>query len=30
MQQAIKAKLKLAEVDFKRLQIIERQKIGTF
>ena len=30
MQQAIKAKLKLAEVDCKRLQAIEKQKIGTF
>lgn len=30
MQQAIKLKLKVLEVDFKRLQIIERQKIGTF
>ena len=30
MQQAIKAKFKLAEVDCKRLQAIEKQKIGTF
>jgi len=30
MQQAIKAKLKLTEVDCKRLQAIEKQKIGTF
>lgn len=30
MQEAIKGKLKLAEVDCKRLQVVERQKIGTF
>lgn len=30
MQQAIKAKLKVVEVDCKRLQAIEKQKIGTF
>jgi DNA polymerase-3 subunit epsilon len=30
MEQAIKNKLKLAEVDCRRLQVVERQKIGTF
>jgi len=29
-QQAIQAKLKLAEVDCKPLQMVEKQKIGTF
>lgn len=30
MQEAIKDKLKLAEVNCKHLQVVERQKIGTF
>lgn len=30
MQQAIKAKLKVAEVDHQRLLVIQQQKIGTF
>ena len=30
MEEAIKSKLKLAEVNCKHLQVVERQKIGTF